>query len=116
MSPFQSILILLTTASSFANGQMPAPESMSRRFNIATVLHLDTIRAERVEAILKEAFERQRAVRELMGPVNDAATRGVLRSAMRAVCEDADRQLVEVLGADQLEKLINPAARAGASI
>ncbi|MGZ5034934.1 MAG: hypothetical protein ACXWAC_17215 [Usitatibacter sp.] len=116
MSPFQSLLVLLTTASSFASGQMPAPESMSRRVGIATVLHLDTVRAERVEAILREAFERQREVRALMGPANDTTSRVVLRSALRAVCEDADRQLVEVLGTDDLEKLINPAARPGASI
>jgi hypothetical protein len=116
MSPFQSILVLLTTASSFTNGQMPAPESMSRRVTIATVLHLDTVRAERVETILKEAFDRQRAVRSLMGPVRDQTSRLVLRHAMRAVCQEADRQLVEVLGTDDMDKLFNPAMRPGASI
>lgn len=111
MSTFQSILVLLTSATSFAGGQMPAPDSMSRRVTIATVLHLDTLRAERVEEILQEALERQQAVRAQVGSANDTASRMVLRSAMRAVCDDADRQLAEVLGTDDLQKLINPAAR-----
>lgn len=110
MSPFQTILVLLTSASSFAGGQMPAPEGMSRRVAIATVLHLDTLRAERVEAILQEALERQQAVRAQVGAANDTASRVLLRGAMRAVCEDADRQLAEVLNTDDLAKLINPAA------
>jgi hypothetical protein len=112
MSPFQSILVLLTSASSFSSGQMPAPDSMTRVVTIATVLHLDTLRAEKVEAILEEAFQRQQAVRAQMGAVRDSTSRTVLRAAMRAVCEDADRQLAEVLGAQDLENLINPAAAA----
>jgi hypothetical protein len=113
MSPFQSILVLLTSATSFGSGQMPAPESMSRRVAIATVLHLDTLRAERVEAILEEAFQRQQAVRAQIGSANDTASRVLLRGAMRAVCEDADRQLTEVFGTNDLEKLFNPNARPG---
>lgn len=116
MFAFQSILVLLTTASSFTSGQMPAPESMSRRVTIARILHLDTMRAERVESILNEALVRQRAVRELLGPARDTVSRVVLRGALRAVCEEADRQLVEVLGTDDLDKPINPAGRPGASI
>jgi hypothetical protein len=105
MSLFQSILVMLASASSISSGQMSAPEAISRRVAIATVLHLDSLRAGRVEAILQQAYERQRAVRAVMGPVNDPVTREVLTGAMRAVCEDADRQLAEVLGPDVIENI-----------
>jgi hypothetical protein len=75
--------VLLTTASSFTTGQMPAPESMSRRVTIATVLHLDTCVPSGWNDP-EEAFERQRAVRSLMGP--STRLRASCSQAMRAVC------------------------------
>ncbi|HEX7560180.1 MAG TPA: hypothetical protein VF386_13345, partial [Usitatibacter sp.] len=71
----------------------------------AAILDLDTARAQVVEAILENAQIRIRAAREQIGRSADETTRAVTRAAIRAICEDADRQLASVLTGTELAKL-----------
>jgi hypothetical protein len=99
----RSIFASITLASTTAMAQMP-PEA-PRRIDYAELLNIDTERAGQVEAIMKATHLRMREARAQIGKPTDDTTRSTMHAAMRAIREDADKQLATVLTPDELQKL-----------
>src|ERR1700674_1772654 len=105
MSRFRSILASLAFTSTLAGAQTPSPDSAPHRVDVATLLDLDSARAQQVDAILKAAHEKMRAARAQIGRPTDDTTRTMMRAAMDAIRVDTDQQLATVLSAEEIVKL-----------
>jgi hypothetical protein len=105
MPRFRSILASLAFTSTVAGAQTPPPDSAPRHVDVATLLDLDSTRAQQVDAILKAAHEKMRAARVQIGRPTDDTTRTMMRAAMDAIRVDTDQQLAAVLSADEMVKL-----------
>jgi hypothetical protein len=99
------ILTALALASTVATAQ-PIPGQGFNRIDIVKLLNLDEPRGAKVENILQAAHERMRAARAQIGRPMDDTTRATLHAAMKAIRDDTDRQLAEVLTPDELERLM----------
>jgi hypothetical protein len=98
------VLAALAFASTVATSQ-PMPGHVPPRVDVVNLLNLDAQRAEQVEAIMKNTRERMMAVRQEIGRPADDTTRATMRAAMQAIRAESDKQLAEVLTADELAKL-----------
>src|SRR5262249_26465557 len=105
MKTLRSILAFLGFAATVAGAQMPPEASAPPRPDIATMLSIDSERAQKVEAILQSAHVKMRAARESLGRPTDETTRATLHAAMEAIRKDTDQQLLTVLTAEELQRL-----------
>src|SRR4051794_35597523 len=99
------ILTALALASTVATAQ-PIPGQGFNRIDVVKLLNLDEPRGAKVENILQTAHERMRAARAQIDRPMDDTTRATLHAAMKAIRDDTDRQLAEVLTPDELERLM----------
>ena len=112
MSPFRSILASLAFTSAVGSAQTP-PYGAPPRVDVATLLNLDSSRAQQVDAILKAAREKMRAAHKQIGRPTDETTRTMMRAAMDAIRVDTDQQLATVLSAEEIVKLHEAMPRPG---
>ncbi|MGZ5036856.1 MAG: hypothetical protein ACXWG1_18250 [Usitatibacter sp.] len=105
MAIYRSALAALAFTSALTQAQVPGVDGGPPPVNVVAMLNLDTARAEVVEAILENAHERAMAAQAQLGRPTDDTTRAVMRAAMQAIRDDADKQLASVLNADELAKL-----------
>ena len=108
----RSLLAFLAFASAVATAQIPPPGA-ARPVDVIALLDLDQTRAERVRAILKQAYERMRKARAQIGPPTTEAARAAIRAVMRAIGDEADQDLGAVLTDEDLEKLEAALAQPG---
>jgi hypothetical protein len=101
----RSTLAALALTTTLAQAEAPQADRVPLPLNFAAMLDLDTARAQVVEAILENAHRRILVAREQIGRPSDATTRVVMQVAMRAICDDADKQLASVLTAPELARL-----------
>ena len=80
----------------------PGPPPVAQ---ILASIGVDDTRSQKVVAIFRNSRERAHAARQQIGRPTDDTTRATLRAAMQAIRTDTDRQLAEVLSADELAKL-----------
>ena len=105
MNLSRSTLAALALTSALAQAEAPQADREPLPLNFAPMLDLDMARAQVVEAILENAHRRILAAREQLGRPADATTRVVMQVAVRAIYDDADKQLASVLTAPELAKL-----------
>lgn len=105
MTIYRSALAALAFTSALTQAQVPGPDRGPPPVNVVAMLNLDSARALVVEAILENAHERVMAAHAQLGLPTDDTTRSVMRAAMQAIRDDADKQLASVLNADELAKL-----------
>jgi len=105
MNTLRSIFAFLGFAATVAGAQMPPEASSPPRPDVATMLSIDSERAQKVEAILQSAHVKVRAARESLGRPTDETTRAALHAAMEAIRIDTDQRLLTVLTAEELQRL-----------
>jgi|SRR5450631_517600 len=101
----RSALAALALTSVLSQAEVPQADRAPLPMNFAAILDLDTARAQVVEAILENAQIRIIAAREQIGRSPDETTRSVMRAAVEAICDEADKQLASVLTRAELARL-----------
>jgi hypothetical protein len=105
MRHFRSALAAVALSSGLAGAADPLETSLPSASAIAEVLRRDSQRLEVAFAVLDNARERTAMVRRQLAPVTDPTTRLVMQAALRAINDDALRQLRYLLEPQELERL-----------
>ena len=103
MKKLSPVIAAFAFASAFAAAE-PGPFSPPR-IDPAKLLNLDSARAEKVEAILDNAYERIVEARKQIGRPTDDTTRATMHAAMHAIRSETESLLSQVLTADELATL-----------
>jgi hypothetical protein len=104
MKMLRSVAAAVAAMAGLAQAQ-PAPGAPPPVVQILARLGVDETRAQKVAAIFENSHLRAQSARQQIGRPTDDTTRATLEAAMHAIRSDTDRQLGEVLTADELAKL-----------
>ena len=91
--------LILMSVEAKAGDDRPEPSNLER---IASELALSEEQAKQVDQILSEAVERRAGIRD----ASDGKTKEQVRAALKAITEDADRQLRGVLSDEQFARYV----------
>ena len=104
MKDLRHVLAAIAAMAGLAQAE-PARHAPPPVAQILTSIGVDDARSRKVIAILHNSRAKAEEAREQIGRPTDEATRATLKAAMEAIRSDTDRQLAEVLSADELAKL-----------
>jgi hypothetical protein len=96
---------LAVVASTTAFAQADATLAIPPRAQVASVLNLDSRRAQAVEAILADAHARMAVARSHIGAPMDDTSRVALLTAVLLIRYETDAQLASVLSPDEFARL-----------
>ena len=105
MKSLRQTAAAIAAMAGIANAQPSGPPGPPPVARILAGIGVDEARAQKVAAIFATSHIRAETARQQLGRPTDETTRATLRAAMDAIRSDTDRQVAEVLSADEIAKL-----------
>jgi hypothetical protein len=106
MKSLRHVAAAIAAMAGLAQAESPTrPHTPPPVAQILAGIGVDDTRAQKVVAILQGSRAKAHAAREQIGRPTDDTTRATMKAAMDAIRSDTDRQLAEVLSADELAQL-----------